>query len=147
MKKKGESEERKIGDSEVWKLKKSDKSRERKVRKRTNVGGWTEANVAAAGGSTEARRKDENGCIEVRNGQEVPAIMQHQKLTYDNLKSRNGNTQTTELTTFRPEAWSGKRNERQYEKAHEFMKTKKWQRSMEVRSTAKCETYKSDKSQ
>ena len=30
--------------------------------------------------------------------------------------------QTVELTTFRPEASSGKRNERQDEKAHEFMK-------------------------
>ena len=29
--------------------------------------------------------------------------------------------QTVELTTFRPEASSGKRKERQYEKAHEFM--------------------------
>ena len=32
--------------------------------------------------------------------------------------------QTVELTTFRPEASSGKRNERQYEKAHELMKNK-----------------------
>ena len=32
---------------------------------------------------------------------------------------------TVELTTFRPEASSGKRNERQYEKAHEFMKKKR----------------------
>ena len=32
--------------------------------------------------------------------------------------------QAEELTTFRPEASSGKRNERQYEKAHEFMKDK-----------------------
>ena len=106
------------------KIKKSDKSRERKVRNRTNVGGWTEANVATAGGSTEARRKDENGCTEVRNGQEVPAIMHHQKLTYDNLKSRDGNTQTTELTTFRPDASSFKKNERQYEKASESIKKK-----------------------
>ena len=30
--------------------------------------------------------------------------------------------QTVDLTTLRPEASSGKRNERQYEKAHEFMK-------------------------
>ena len=32
---------------------------------------------------------------------------------------------TVELTTFRPEVSSGKRNERQYEKAYEFMKKKK----------------------
>ena len=32
---------------------------------------------------------------------------------------------TVELTTFRSEASSGKRNERQYEKAHEFMKEKR----------------------
>ena len=45
--------------------------------------------------------------------------------------------QKEELTTFRPEASSGKRNERQYEKAHEFMEKK--------RVTAKREKYKSDK--
>ena len=33
--------------------------------------------------------------------------------------------QTVELTTFRPETSSGKRNERHYEKAHDFMKKKK----------------------
>ena len=33
--------------------------------------------------------------------------------------------QTVEVTTFRPEASSGKRNERQYEKAHEFMEKKR----------------------
>ena len=33
--------------------------------------------------------------------------------------------QTVKLTTFRPQASSGKRNERQYEKAHEFMKKKR----------------------
>ena len=32
--------------------------------------------------------------------------------------------QTVDLTTFRSEASSGKRNERQYEKSHEFMKNK-----------------------
>ena len=33
--------------------------------------------------------------------------------------------QKVELTTFRPEASSGERNERQYEKAREFMKNKR----------------------
>ena len=33
--------------------------------------------------------------------------------------------QTVDLTTFRSEASSGKRNKRQYEKAHEFMKKKR----------------------
>ena len=33
--------------------------------------------------------------------------------------------QTVELRTFRPEASSGKRKERQYEKAHEFMEKKR----------------------
>ena len=33
--------------------------------------------------------------------------------------------QTVELTTFRQEASPGKRNERQYEKTHEFMKQKR----------------------
>ena len=55
MKKKGDSEVWKIGDSEVWKYN-SDKSHKKKVRKRTNVGGWTEDKGEA--GSTEARRKD-----------------------------------------------------------------------------------------
>ena len=43
-------------------------------------------------------------------------------LTYNNLKSDTRvEQQTVELTTFRPEASSGKRNERQDEKAHAFM--------------------------
>ena len=33
--------------------------------------------------------------------------------------------QAVKLTTFHPEASSGKRNERRYEKAHEFMKKKR----------------------
>ena len=33
--------------------------------------------------------------------------------------------QTVELTTYRPEVSSGKRNETQYEKAHQFMKKKR----------------------
>ena len=33
--------------------------------------------------------------------------------------------QTVELTTFRPEASSGKRNERQYEKTYEFLEKKR----------------------
>ena len=41
--------------------------------------------------------------------------------------------QKVELTTFRPEASSGKRNERQYDKAHEFMKKERCQRSMKNR--------------
>ena len=31
--------------------------------------------VAVEGGRIEARRKDENGCTEVRNTEEVPAFM------------------------------------------------------------------------
>ena len=47
-------------------------------------------------------------------------------MTYNNFKNnrRKNNRQALELTTFRPEASSGKRNERQYEKEHEFMKKK-----------------------
>ena len=40
-----------------------------------NVGASTEAKVEAAEGSTEARRKDDNGCTEVRNIEEVPVLM------------------------------------------------------------------------
>ena len=58
---------------------KSDESQQRKVRKRTNVGGLTEGKVAAAGGSTEAHRKKENGCCEVRNREEVQAFVQDEK--------------------------------------------------------------------
>ena len=50
------------------------------MRKRTNVGGSTEGEVAAAGGSSEARRKDENGCSKVRNREEVPAFMYDENL-------------------------------------------------------------------
>ena len=58
------------------------------MRKRTDVGGRTEGKVAAVRGSTEASRKDDNGCTEVRSREEVPAFMQDEKvLTYNNLKS------------------------------------------------------------
>ena len=45
------------------------------MRKQTNLGGLAEDKVEAAGGSTEARRKDDNGWIEVRNREEVQAFM------------------------------------------------------------------------
>ena len=45
------------------------------MRKRTNVGPSTEGKVEAAEGSTEAHGKDDNGCSEVRNREEVPALM------------------------------------------------------------------------
>ena len=54
--------------------------------------------------------------------------------------------QKVELTTFGPEASTGRRNERQYEKAREFMK-KKVTAKYEKYVTAKCEQYKGDKSQ
>ena len=40
-------------------------------------------------------------------------------------QQKTGEEETVELTTFRPETSSGKRNERQYVKAHEFMKKKR----------------------
>ena len=49
------------------------------MRERTNVGGWNEGKVEAVEGNTEARRKDENGFTEVRNREEVPAIIYHEK--------------------------------------------------------------------
>ena len=45
------------------------------VTKRTNVSASTEGKVEAAKGITEARRKDENACTEVRNREEVPELM------------------------------------------------------------------------
>ena len=45
------------------------------MRKRANVGPSTEGKVEAAEGSTEKRRKDDNGCTEVRNREEVSALM------------------------------------------------------------------------
>ena len=72
--KKGDSEVWKIGDSEVWKIQKWQNPVE-KGEKKTNVGGWTEGKVEAAQGRAEARRKDENGCTEVRNTEEVPAFL------------------------------------------------------------------------
>ena len=77
--KKGDSEVWNIGDSEVWKIQKLQKTQQRKVRKRTNVGGWPEDKVETVGGTTEARRKHENGWTEVRNREEVPAFMQNEK--------------------------------------------------------------------
>ena len=49
------------------------------MRKRTNVGASKEGKDEAAEGSTEARRKDENGCTEVRNSEEVPALIREDK--------------------------------------------------------------------
>ena len=45
------------------------------MRKRTNVGASTEGKVEAKKGSTVARRKDDNGYTEMRNGEEVQAFM------------------------------------------------------------------------
>ena len=49
------------------------------MRKRTNVGASTEGKVEAAEGSTEERRKDDNGCTEVPNREEVPALISDEK--------------------------------------------------------------------
>ena len=57
----------------------SDKTQQRKVRKRTNVGASKGGKVETAEGSTDARTKDDNGCTEVRNREEVPALMQDEK--------------------------------------------------------------------
>ena len=57
----------------------SDETQKRKVRKRTNVRASTEGKVEAAEGSTEARKKDDNGCTELRNREEVPAFTQDKK--------------------------------------------------------------------
>ena len=54
--------------------------------KRTNLGGWNEGKDEAVEGSTEARRKDENGCTEVRNSEEVPAFNKDEKYSR-NLKN------------------------------------------------------------
>ena len=45
------------------------------VRKQANVGASTDGKVEAAQGSNEARRKHDNGCKEVRDREEVPALM------------------------------------------------------------------------
>ena len=58
-----------------WEKYERDKSKYKKVRKRTNVGASTEGKVEAAEGSTKAHRKDDNGLTEVRNSEEVPALM------------------------------------------------------------------------
>ena len=52
-----------------------DKTHKAMVRKRTKEGASTEGKVEAADGSTEAGRKDDNGCTEVRNREEVTALM------------------------------------------------------------------------
>ena len=53
----------------------SDKTQYRKVRKRTNVGGWTEGKIEAVEGRTEARRKNEKGFTEVHNLEQVSAFI------------------------------------------------------------------------
>ena len=45
------------------------------MRKRTNVGASTEGKVEVAEGSAEGRRKDDNGCTEFSNREEVMALM------------------------------------------------------------------------
>ena len=72
MKKKGERKVWKLADSEVWKtrkwqnpVKKGEKADERRWLNRRQ--------------RTETRRKDENGCTEVRNREEVPAFMKDKK--------------------------------------------------------------------
>ena len=45
------------------------------MRKQTKVGALTEVEVEATEGSTKAGRKDDTGCTEVRNREEVPVLM------------------------------------------------------------------------
>ena len=65
----------------------SDKTQKRKVRKPTNVGGWTEGKFEAVEGTNEARRKDENGCTEMRN-KEVLAFIYGEKYWRNLQKNR-----------------------------------------------------------
>ena len=55
------------------------KTQKKKARKRTNVGALAKSKVDVAEGSTEERRKDNNGCTEVRNREEVPALLQDEE--------------------------------------------------------------------
>ena len=57
----------------------SDKTQQRKVRKRTDVGGSTQGKFEAVEGSTEACRKDKNGCIEVPKRVEVSAFIKDEE--------------------------------------------------------------------
>ena len=57
-------------------------------------------------------------------------------------EQKTGEKQTVELTTFRSEASSGKRNKRQYEKAHEFMEKNRLQRSMKIGYSEVCKIQK-----
>ena len=49
------------------------------MRKPTTEGASTEGKVEAAQGSTEARRKHDNGCTELRSREEVTALMKDEK--------------------------------------------------------------------
>ena len=87
--------------------------------------GWTEGKFAAAGGSTEARRKKREWLHQNGQHRRSSGIYIGRKvLTYNNLKSDTRVEQQTVELTFRQEASSGKGNERHYEIAHEFMKKK-----------------------
>ena len=72
---------RKKRESEVWKIADSEVRKVRKwqipVKKgqKANERSCTEGEVEAAEGNTEARRKEDNGCSEVRNREEVPELM------------------------------------------------------------------------
>ena len=58
------------------------------------------------------RRKDDNGCTEVRNREEVSALMYDEKYRGINKKHRQSvEQQAVELTTFRQDASSSNRNE------------------------------------
>ena len=121
----------KIGDSEVWKIhkwqtpvEKGEKTHERRWLNRRQ--------------SCSSRRQHRSAH---KRREWLHRSAQHRRssgfyvgpkvLTYNNLHSETrAEQQTVELTTFHQEAWSGKRNERHYLKAHEFMKKKRWQRSM-----------------
>ena len=53
-----------------------------------------------------------------------PHLCSTKSIDVRQFKEQQAVLQQTELTTFRPDASSFKRNERQYEKAHELMKKK-----------------------
>ena len=70
----GSTGARKMDENGCTEVRKKWRSSGRKVTKPTNVGGWTEGEVKPVEG-----RKDEIGCSEVRNTEEVPAFIQDEK--------------------------------------------------------------------
>ena len=120
MKNNGESEVGKIGDNEVWKwrkwqnpVEKGEKADERRWLNRRQI-------LSSRRNQRSAQKRRE---WLYRNAQQRSSGLHlRRKVLTELTEQQTVEQQAAELKTFRPQASSGKTNERYYEKAHEFMK-------------------------